>query len=158
MTSSYLSWFHRGIVDSDEVSRDTVTPPQLPGDTPVPEGKRDGSNLKQDSLHTWLFKMNIFLHLKQFFEKLTKWMTKKLIGNHFDHWSFFSSTIAICSLVASSQLWLAVFVLRDNKLNIFGLWTSKQAFLRPHFGFWSILMSFLFHYFQIFYWQKLSRH
>lgn len=37
--SSYLSWFHRGVADSDEVSRDPVAPPQLPRNTPVPGGR-----------------------------------------------------------------------------------------------------------------------
>lgn len=51
--SSYLSWFHRRIVDSDEVSRNTVTPPQLPRDTPIPEKEDRETDVKINSVHTF---------------------------------------------------------------------------------------------------------
>lgn len=40
VTSSYLSGLDGAVADSDEVSRDTVTPPKLARDAPVPVRKK----------------------------------------------------------------------------------------------------------------------
>lgn len=51
-SAPHLSWFHRGIVDGDKVSWDTVTPPQLSRDAPIPAETTEEPTL---SIYTYIY-------------------------------------------------------------------------------------------------------